>query len=139
MWEIHRPLRAAVYDPSVVLDRFSWSAVPSSGYLPHGQEVTVRFVGTPAPPKNLALPSAVYNGKVFAEFDVVWWTGESISPRVTTGRRSRRCSTIAHMVRTGAARAVYLARRSWIARKTAMRRSTVRGPCYVAYIVAGKR
>lgn len=50
---------------------FTWTAVPSSGILARGQSVTIRVVGTPPPPEDPEFPSAVYNGRVSAEFHVV--------------------------------------------------------------------
>ena len=55
----------------VSADNFTWTAVPRSGQLVAGQEVTVKLVGTPPPPLDPTRPFAVYNGPVSAEFRVV--------------------------------------------------------------------
>lgn len=61
------------------LDNFTWTAVPWSGYLVRGQEVTIKLVGTPPPPRDPSSQFAVYNGEVSAEFRVVSRTAEADS------------------------------------------------------------
>lgn len=61
------------------VDNFTWTAVPWSGFLVRGQEVTIRLVGTPPPPEDPSRPFAVYNGEVSAEFRVVSRTAEADS------------------------------------------------------------
>lgn len=63
--------------PGMSPDNFTWTAVPPSGFLVRGQEVTVRLVGTPPPPADPRTPFAVYNGEVGAEFAVVSRTAEA--------------------------------------------------------------
>ena len=58
-------------------DNFSWVAIPASGVLVKGQEVTISFVGTPPPPQDPRRPSAVYNGNVSAAFHVLSRTAEA--------------------------------------------------------------
>ena len=60
-------------------DNFSWTAVPSVGYLQRGEEVTVTLVGTPPPPSIASLPSLVYNGDVAMAFQVLSRTAEEES------------------------------------------------------------
>eukprot|EP00752_Nemacystus_decipiens_P008583 g7664.t1 len=65
--------------PGMSLDNFTWTAVPLSGFLVRGQEVTIRLEATPPPPEDPLRPFAVYNGEVSAEFQVVWRTAEADS------------------------------------------------------------
>ena len=65
--------------PGVAPDNFTWTAVPPSGFLVRGQEVTIRLVGTPPPPADPLSPFAVYNGEVSGEFRVVSRTAEADS------------------------------------------------------------
>ncbi|CAN0395186.1 unnamed protein product, partial [Ectocarpus sp. 12 AP-2014] len=60
-------------------DNFTWTAVPWSGYLVRGQEVTIQLVGTPPPPPDPSAAFAVYNGEVAAEFRVVTRTAAADS------------------------------------------------------------
>ncbi|CAN0240311.1 unnamed protein product [Pylaiella littoralis] len=57
-------------------DNFTWTALPSSGLLVWGQEVTIQVVGNPPLPLDPSAPFAVYNGEVSAEFSVLWWMEE---------------------------------------------------------------
>lgn len=66
-------------------DNFTWTAVPWSGFLVEGQEVTIRLVGTPPPPPDPAYPFAVYNGEVGAEFQAVYRTADAGSTVVSEG------------------------------------------------------
>ena len=56
---------------AVSADNFSWVAMPISGVLVKGQEVTINFVGTPPPPSDPNRPSAMYNGEVSAAFHIL--------------------------------------------------------------------
>lgn len=58
-------------------DNFSWVAMPSSGVLVKGQELTISLVATPPPVRYPQRPSAVYNGNVSATFLVVSRTAEA--------------------------------------------------------------
>lgn len=60
-------------------DNFTWTAVPWSGFLVRGQEVTIKLVGTPPPPEDPSSRFAVYNGEVGAEFRAVTRTAEADS------------------------------------------------------------
>lgn len=68
-------------------DNFSWSAVPSAGYLPRGQEMTITLVGMPPPPPIASLPSLVYNGDVTAAFQVLSRTAEGGSSAMSAAMR----------------------------------------------------
>ncbi|CAM9678213.1 unnamed protein product [Pylaiella littoralis] len=57
-------------------DNFRWTALPSSGFLVRGQEVTIQLVGIPPLPLDPSAPFAVYNGEVSANFSVMWWMEE---------------------------------------------------------------
>ncbi|CAN0265527.1 unnamed protein product, partial [Pylaiella littoralis] len=57
-------------------DNFTWTAVPSSGFLVRGQQVAIQLVGYPPLPLDPSTPFTVYNGEVSAEFQVVWWMEE---------------------------------------------------------------
>ena len=62
---------------AVSADSFTWVAMPISGVLVKGQEVTINFVGTPPPPSDPSRPSAMYNGEVSAAFHVLSRTAKA--------------------------------------------------------------
>lgn len=75
-------------------DSFTWTAVPSSGLLGAGQELTVTVTGTPPGPADSSRPSDVYNGEVEASFLVVSRTGNySVSNTVTFSGKFFYCGT----------------------------------------------
>lgn len=68
-------------------DNFSWSAVPSAGYLQRGEEMTITLVGTPPPPPFASLPSLVYNGDVTMAFQVRSRTADGGSSAMSAAMR----------------------------------------------------
>lgn len=68
--------------PRVVPENFMWMAVPTSGFLVQGEEVTIQLVGTPPLVLDPSAPfaSAPFTRDVSADFQVVWWT---VSPDST--------------------------------------------------------